>query len=75
MWQGCGDDPQRVVNSHPARLLSRPAAASEELAMARKPSDFDADLQALMDKAKKVKSQKTLTGTRVLDGPDGPSTQ
>ncbi len=28
--------------------------------MARKPSDFDADLQALMDKAKKVKSQKTV---------------
>ena len=27
--------------------------------MARKPRDFDAELQALMDKAKKVKSQKT----------------
>ncbi len=28
--------------------------------MTRKPRDFDAELQALMDKAKKVKSQKTL---------------
>ena len=28
--------------------------------MARKPRDFDAELQALMDKAKKVKSQKTI---------------
>ncbi len=28
--------------------------------MARKPRDFDAKLQALMDKAKKVKSQKTV---------------
>ena len=28
--------------------------------MARKPRDFDAELQALMDKAKKVKSQKTV---------------
>ena len=27
--------------------------------MARKPRDFDAELQALMNKAKKVKSQKT----------------
>jgi len=27
--------------------------------MARKPRDFDAELQALMEKAKKVKSQKT----------------
>ena len=27
--------------------------------MARKPRDFDAELQALVDKAKKVKSQKT----------------
>ncbi len=27
--------------------------------MARKPRDFNAELQALMDKAKKVKSQKT----------------
>jgi hypothetical protein len=27
--------------------------------MARKPRDYDAELQALMDKAKKVKSQKT----------------
>ena len=27
--------------------------------MARKPRDFDAELQALMDRAKKVKSQKT----------------
>ncbi len=27
--------------------------------MARKPRDFDAELQALTDKAKKVKSQKT----------------
>jgi hypothetical protein len=27
--------------------------------MARKPRDFDAELQALMDKAKKVKTQKT----------------
>ena len=28
--------------------------------MARKPRDFDAELQALMDKARKVKSQKTV---------------
>ena len=28
--------------------------------MARKPRDFDAELQALMDKAKKVKEQKTV---------------
>ena len=28
--------------------------------MARKPRDFDAELQALMDKAKKVKGQKTV---------------
>jgi len=28
--------------------------------MARKPRDFDAELQALMDKAKKVKSQRTV---------------
>ena len=28
--------------------------------MARKPRDFDAELQALMDKAKKVKGQKTI---------------
>jgi hypothetical protein len=28
--------------------------------MARKPRDYDAELQALMDKAKKVKSQKTV---------------
>ncbi len=28
--------------------------------MARKPRDFDAELQSLMDKAKKVKSQKTV---------------
>ncbi len=28
--------------------------------MTRKPRDFDAELQALMDKAKKVKSQKTV---------------
>ncbi len=28
--------------------------------MARKPRDFDAELQALMDKAKKVRSQKTV---------------
>ena len=28
--------------------------------MARKPRDFDAELQALMDRAKKVKSQKTI---------------
>ena len=28
--------------------------------MARKPRDFDAELQALTDKAKKVKSQKTI---------------
>ena len=28
--------------------------------MARKPRNFDAELQALMDKAKKVKSQKTV---------------
>ncbi len=28
--------------------------------MARKPRDFDAELQALIDKAKKVKSQKTV---------------
>ena len=28
--------------------------------MARKPRDFDAELQALLDKAKKVKSQKTV---------------
>lgn len=27
--------------------------------MARKPRDYDAELQALMDKAKKVKAQKT----------------
>ncbi len=27
--------------------------------MARKPRDYDAELQALMDKAKKVKTQKT----------------
>jgi Conjugal transfer protein TraD len=27
--------------------------------MARKPRDYDAELQALMEKAKKVKSQKT----------------
>ena len=27
--------------------------------MARKPRDFDAELQALMDRAKKVKTQKT----------------
>jgi len=27
--------------------------------MARKPRDFDAELQALMDKARKVKTQKT----------------
>ena len=28
--------------------------------MARKPRDFDAELQALMDKAKKLKTQKTV---------------
>jgi hypothetical protein len=28
--------------------------------MVRKPRDFDAELQALMDKAKRVKSQKTV---------------
>jgi hypothetical protein len=28
--------------------------------MARKPRDFDAELQALMDKARKVKNQKTV---------------
>ncbi len=28
--------------------------------MARKPRDFDAELQALMNKAKKIKSQKTV---------------
>ena len=28
--------------------------------MARKPRDFDAEIQALMDKARKVKSQKTV---------------
>ena len=28
--------------------------------MARKPRDFDAELQTLMDKARKVKSQKTV---------------
>ena len=28
--------------------------------MARKPRDYDAELQALMEKAKKVKSQKTV---------------
>ena len=28
--------------------------------MARKPRDFDAELQALLDKAKKVRSQKTI---------------
>ena len=28
--------------------------------MARKPRDYDAELQALMDKAKKLKSQKTM---------------
>ena len=28
--------------------------------MARKPRDYDAELQALMEKAKKVKSQKTI---------------
>ena len=28
--------------------------------MVRKPRDFDAELQALMDRAKKVKSQKTV---------------
>ena len=28
--------------------------------MARKPRDFDAELQALMDKARKVKGQKTV---------------
>ncbi len=28
--------------------------------MARKPRDYDAELQALMDKAKKLKSQKTV---------------
>ncbi|MBV9379209.1 MAG: conjugal transfer protein TraD, partial [Streptosporangiaceae bacterium] len=27
--------------------------------MARKPRDYDAELQALMDRAKKLKSQKT----------------
>ncbi len=31
-----------------------------ENTMARKPRNFDAELQALMDKAKKVKSQKTV---------------
>ncbi len=42
--------------------------------MARKPRDYDAELQALMDKAKKVKTQKTaqlgelvqITGADVL---------
>jgi len=28
--------------------------------MARKPRDYDAELQALMDRAKKIKSQKTV---------------
>jgi len=28
--------------------------------MARKPRDYDAELQTLMDKAKKLKSQKTV---------------
>ena len=28
--------------------------------MARKPRDYDAELQALMDKAKKLKSQKSV---------------
>jgi len=32
--------------------------------MSRKPRDFDAELQALMDKAKKVKSQKTVNQRR-----------
>jgi hypothetical protein len=31
----------------------------EGVHMARKPRDYDAELQALMDKAKKVKTQKT----------------
>jgi len=60
MWQGCGSDPQSAVNPHPALLPSRPAAASKELVMARKPRDFDAELQAFTDKAKSVKSQKTV---------------
>lgn len=28
--------------------------------MARKPRDFDAELQALMDRSKKIKGQKTV---------------
>jgi hypothetical protein len=33
---------------------------TEEPAMARKPRDYDAELQALMERAKKVKTQKTV---------------
>jgi hypothetical protein len=49
---------------HPALLLFTPGrTATKESSgnvMARKPRDFDAELQALIDKAKKVKSQKTV---------------
>jgi hypothetical protein len=31
-----------------------------EISMAKKPRDYDAELKALMDKAKKLKSQKTV---------------
>jgi len=52
------------LTPHPA-LLSFPPdpAATQETSgnvMTKKPRDFDAELQALMDKAKKIKSQKTV---------------
>jgi len=52
------------LTPHPALLsftLNRTATKEPSgNVMARKPRDFDAELQALMDKAKKVKSQKTV---------------
>jgi hypothetical protein len=52
------------LTPHPALLSSVPdPATTKETSgnvMARKPRDFDAELQALMDKARKVKSQKTV---------------
>jgi hypothetical protein len=36
------------------------ATRTERLTTARKPRDYDAELQALMDRAKKLKSQKTV---------------
>jgi hypothetical protein len=50
------------VHQHIARtanLLLESTSITRESDMARKPRDYDAELQALMERAKKVKTQKT----------------